>query len=109
MRGKALAFFAKYRDMLHMLLKDAKGLEAFLDSLSAQIIDRQGQLALNVEMCNELLLENERAISKLTGVISVMEVLRDEAEKAMDAIVVDDAATRRRTAPSASSATRSPT
>ncbi len=89
MRGKLLDFFAKYRDMLHMLLKDAKGLEAYLDSLTAQITDRQGQLALNVEMCNELLSENEQAISRLTGVIAIMEIMRDEAENAMNAITVD--------------------
>ena len=67
MRGKLLDFFAKYRDMLHMLLKDAKGLEAYLDSLTAQITDQQGQLALNVEMCNELLSENEQAIRGSPG------------------------------------------
>jgi uncharacterized protein YaaN involved in tellurite resistance len=93
MKGKVLEFFAKYRDMLHMLLKDAKGLEAYLDGLSAQIIDRQGQLSLNVEMCNELLSENERAISKLTGVIAIMEIMRDQARQAMDAIEVDADAT----------------
>lgn len=89
MKGKLLDFFAKYRDMLHMLLKDAKGLEAYLDSLTAQITDRQGQLALNVEMCNELLSENEQAISRLTGVIAIMEITRDEAENVMNAITVD--------------------
>jgi uncharacterized protein YaaN involved in tellurite resistance len=89
MKGKVLDFFAKYRDMLHMLLKDAKGLEAYLDGLVAQITDRQGQLSLNVEMCNELLSENEQAISKLTGVIAIMEIMRDEAEAAMNAIEID--------------------
>jgi uncharacterized protein YaaN involved in tellurite resistance len=89
MKGKVLDFFAKYRDVLHMLLKDAKGLEAYLDSLVAQITDRQGQLSLNVEMCNELLSENELAISKLTGVIAIMEIMRDEAENAMNAIKID--------------------
>ena len=89
MKGKVLVFFAKYRDILHMLLKDAKGLEAYLDSLTAQITDRQGQLSLNVEMCNELLSENEQAIGRLTGVIAIMEIIRDEAQKAMDAIQVD--------------------
>jgi uncharacterized protein YaaN involved in tellurite resistance len=93
MKGKVLDFFAKYRDMLHMLLKDAKGLEAYLDSLVAQITDRQGQLSLNVEMCNELLSENEQAISKLTGVIAIMEIMRDEAETAMNAIKIDAADT----------------
>jgi uncharacterized protein YaaN involved in tellurite resistance len=89
MKDKVLTFFAKYRDMLHMLLKDAKGVEAYLDGLTAQIIDRQGQLSLNVETCNELLAENESAISKLTGVIAIMEVMRDQAQDAMDAIKVD--------------------
>lgn len=89
MKGKVLDFFAKYRDMLHMLLKDAKGLEAYLDSLTAQITDRQGQLALNVEMCNELLSENEQAIARLTGVIAIMEIMRDEAAAALDAIKID--------------------
>jgi uncharacterized protein YaaN involved in tellurite resistance len=90
MKGKVLDFFNQYRDMLHMLLKDAKGIEAFLDSLSAQIIDKQGQLTLNVEMCNQLLAENEKAISNLTGVIAIMEIVRDEAAAAMNAIVIDD-------------------
>ena len=89
MKDKVLDFFAKYRDMLHMLLKDAKGLEAYLDSLTTQITDRQGQLSLNVEMCNQLLTENEQAISRLTGVIAIMEILRDEAQSAMDAIKID--------------------
>lgn len=89
MKDKVLDFFAKYRDMLHMLLKDAKGLEAYLDSLTAQITDRQGQLSLNVEMCNELLSENEQAISRLTGVIAIMEIIRDQAADAMNAIKVD--------------------
>jgi uncharacterized protein YaaN involved in tellurite resistance len=89
MKDKVLDFFAKYRDMLHMLLKDAKGLEAYLDSLTAQITDRQGQLSLNVAMCNELLSENEQAISRLTGVIAIMEIIRDQAADAMNAITVD--------------------
>jgi uncharacterized protein YaaN involved in tellurite resistance len=89
MKDKVLDFFAKYRDMLHMLLKDAKGLEAYLDSLTAQITDRQGQLSLNVSMCNELLSENEQAISRLTGVIAIMEIIRDQAAEAMNAIKVD--------------------
>jgi uncharacterized protein YaaN involved in tellurite resistance len=89
MKDKVLDFFAKYRDMLHMLLKDAKGLEAYLDSLVAQITDQQGQLSLNVEMCNQLLTENEQAISRLMAVIAIMEIMRDQAQEAMDAIKVD--------------------
>lgn len=91
LKGKILDFFNKYRNMLHMLLKDAKGLEVYLDSLKAELIDKQGELRLNVARCNEIYTANETAIRNLVVYISVMECLHDEATAALKAIVIDDA------------------
>ena len=49
LRGKIMDFFNKFRNMLEMLLKDAKGLEKYLDSLKADLIEKQGELRLNVD------------------------------------------------------------
>jgi uncharacterized protein YaaN involved in tellurite resistance len=90
LKDKLLDFFNKYRNMLHMLLKDAKGLEAFLDSLKAQLIEKQGELRLNVARCNEIYAANEDAIKNMVVYIAMMEALRDEAVAAQQAIVIDD-------------------
>lgn len=85
-KGKVLEFFNKYKDMLHELLRDARGIQAFLDGLTADLIQQRHQLSLNVELCNELYAENEASINKLIAVIAVMEYVRDVAEEAAAAI-----------------------
>ena len=89
-KGTIMDFVNKFRNMLHMLLKDAKGLQAYLDSLKAELIDRKGELRANVERCNVLYASNEEAIKALVVHIAIMEALQDEARAQIDAIVLDD-------------------
>jgi len=91
LRGKILDFFNKFRNMLEMLLKDAKGLQKYLDSLKADLIEKQGELRLNVARCNEIYSSNETAIRNMVVYIALMECMWDEAEAAKSAIVIDDA------------------
>jgi len=74
-----------------MLLKDAKGLQKYLDSLKADLIEKQGELRLNVARCNEIYSSNETAIRNMVVYIALMECMWDEAEAAKSAIVIDDA------------------
>ena len=90
LRGKIMDFFNKFRNMLEMLLKDAKGLEKYLDSLKADLIEKQGELRLNVARCNEIYAANETAIRNMIVYIALMECIWDEANAAKDAIVIDD-------------------
>lgn len=85
-KGKVLDFFNKYKDMLHELLRDAQGIQKFLDKLTADLIDQRHQLSLNVALCNELYAENEASINKLIAVIAIMEYVRDVAQEAAEAI-----------------------
>jgi uncharacterized protein YaaN involved in tellurite resistance len=91
LKGRITDFFNKFRNMLHMLLKDAKGLEEYLDSLKADLIEKQGELRVNVARCNEIYSSNETAIRNLVVYIAIMECLWDEANAAKDAIVIDEA------------------
>jgi uncharacterized protein YaaN involved in tellurite resistance len=90
LRGKVMDFLNKFRNMLEMLLKDAKGLQKYLDSLKADLIEKQGELRLNVARCNEIYSANETAIRNLVVYIALMECLWDEANAAKDAIVIDE-------------------
>jgi uncharacterized protein YaaN involved in tellurite resistance len=90
LRGRILDFFNKYRNMLHMLLKDAKGIEVYLDTLKADLIEKQGELRLNVARCNEIYASNETAIKNLVVYIAIMECVWDEADAARRAIVIDE-------------------
>ena len=85
-KTKVLDFFHKYKDMLTALLHDAKGIQRFLDGLTADLIQQRHQLSLNVELCNELYGENEASVNKLVAVIAVMEEVRDVANEAAAAI-----------------------
>jgi uncharacterized protein YaaN involved in tellurite resistance len=88
--GRVMDFLNKFRNMLEMLLKDAKGLQRFLDSLSAQLIEKQAELRLNVARCNEIYAANETAIRNMVVYIALMECLWDEANAAKNAVVIDE-------------------
>ena len=90
LRGKVMDFLNKFRNMLEMLLTDARGLQKYLDSLSAELIEKQGELRLNVARCNEIYAANETAIRNMVVYIALMECIWDEAEAAKNAIVIDD-------------------
>jgi uncharacterized protein YaaN involved in tellurite resistance len=90
LKDKVLDFFGKYRNMLHMLLKDAKGIGAYLDGLKADLIEKQAGLRLNVARCNEIYAANEDAIRRLVVYIAMMECIHEEAEAAVQAIVIDE-------------------
>lgn len=96
LKGKVLGFFHKFKNMLEMLLKDAKGVQAYLDSLEATLEDYRHQLRHNVAMCNQLYTANEDAIGKLVVVIAAMEEVRDLAAAHAESIQLEgDAATVR--------------
>ena len=88
LKSKIMSFVGEKKDMLQMLISDAKGLEARMDSIVAGMIAKQAQLRRNVEICNELLTVNEDAIMKLILVTAVMEYLCEEATKAVNAFVI---------------------
>ena len=96
LKNKVLAFFYKFKNMLQMLLKDAKGVQAYLDSLEATLEDYRDQLRTNVAMCNQLYATNEEAIGKLVVVIAAMEETRDLAAAHAESIKLEgDAASVR--------------
>jgi uncharacterized protein YaaN involved in tellurite resistance len=78
--------------MLQMLLKDAKGVQAYLDSLEATLEDYRDQLRTNVAMCNQLYATNEEAIGRLVVVIAAMEETRDLAAAHAESIKLEGAA-----------------
>lgn len=82
-------WFYRNVDWLGELISDAQGIERRLDSIVAQITDKQAQLRRNVEICNTLYEVNERAIVNLVIAIAGMEYLHDELRTQHDAIVID--------------------
>jgi uncharacterized protein YaaN involved in tellurite resistance len=89
---KAWDIVHKMGDWLHDLLRDAQGLQAYLDKLTADLEDKRGELRHNVAMCNQLYAANETAITNLVVTIAAMEYVLDDAQAAATAIVVDDSA-----------------
>lgn len=81
--------FRKGRDLLEMLFEEAKTVEQQLDKVAGQLSDKQLQLKRNVVLCDELYKANEAAIAQLIGAIAVMELVRDEAVAAAQAIVIN--------------------
>ena len=90
--AKAWDIVHKVGDWLHDLLRDAQGLQAYLDKLTADLEDKRGELRHNVAMCNQLYAANETAITNLVVTIAAMEYVLDDAQAAAAAIVVDDSA-----------------
>jgi uncharacterized protein YaaN involved in tellurite resistance len=90
--AKAWDIVHKMGDWLHDLLRDAQGLQAYLDKLTADLEDKRGELRHNVAMCNQLYAANEQAITNLVVTIAAMEFVLDDAQAAAQAIVVDDSA-----------------
>jgi len=88
--AKAWNLVHKLGDWLHDLLRDAQGLQAYLDSLTANLEDKRGELRHNVALCNQLYVANEAAVTNLVVTIAAMEYILDEAQAAAAAIVVDD-------------------
>ncbi|GAA1844355.1 toxic anion resistance protein [Asanoa iriomotensis] len=80
--------FRKGRDLLEMLFEEARTVEQQLDRVAGQLSDKQLQLKRNVVLCDELYKANEAAIAQLIGAIAVMELVRDEAVVAANAVVV---------------------
>jgi uncharacterized protein YaaN involved in tellurite resistance len=74
---------------LARLLEDYKGLEKQLDSIAALLIDKRMELLRNIEMCDSLYRANEASIYQLIGVIAVMELMTEEAQKRGQAIVIE--------------------
>jgi uncharacterized protein YaaN involved in tellurite resistance len=68
--AKAWDIVHKVGDWLHDLLRDAQGLQAYLDKLTADLEDKRGQLRHNVAMCNQLYAANETAITNLVVTIA---------------------------------------
>jgi uncharacterized protein YaaN involved in tellurite resistance len=95
--AKAWDIVHKMGDWLHDLLRDAQGLQAYLDKLTADLEDKRGELRHNVAMCNQLYAANEQAITNLVVTIASMEFVLDDAQAAAQAIVVDDSAPDART------------
>ena len=90
--AKAWDIVHKLGDWLHDLLRDAQGLQAYLDKLTADLEDKRGELRHNVAMCNQLYAANETAVTNLVVTIAAMEYALDDAQAAAAAIVVDDSA-----------------
>jgi uncharacterized protein YaaN involved in tellurite resistance len=89
---KAWDIVHRLGDWLHDLLRDAQGLQAYLDSLIANLEDKRGQLRHNVALCNQLYAANEQAVTSLVVTIAAMEYVLDDAQAAAQAIVVDQSA-----------------
>ena len=90
--AKAWDIVHKMGDWLHDLLRDAQGLQAYLDSLTANLEDKRDQLRHNVALCNQLYAANETAVTNLVVTIAAMEYVLDDAQAAANAIVVDQSA-----------------
>src|SRR5262249_52546339 len=88
--AKAWDMVHKLGDWLHDLLRDAQGIQAYLDKLSANLEDKRGELRRNVAICNQLYAANETAITNLIVTIAAMEYVLDQAQAAAAAIVIDD-------------------
>jgi len=88
--AKAWDIVHKFGDWLHDLLRDAQGLQAYLDKLTADLEDKRGELRHSVAMCNQLYAANEEAITNLVVTIAAMEYVLDDAQAAAQAIVIDD-------------------
>jgi uncharacterized protein YaaN involved in tellurite resistance len=88
--------FRRGRDMLQMLLEDARTVERQLDKIAGTLAEKQQQLKRNVVLCDELYQANESAIGQLVGAIAVMELVRDAALAEARSIVIDPAAADRR-------------
>jgi uncharacterized protein YaaN involved in tellurite resistance len=88
--AKAWDLVHKLGDWLHDLLRDAQGLQAYLDKLTADLEDKRGELRHNVALCNQLYAANETAITNLIVTIAAMEYVLDDAQAAANAIVIDD-------------------
>ena len=80
--AKAWDLVHKLGDWLHDLLRDAQGLQAYLDKLTADLEDRRGDLRHNVAMLNQLYAANETAITNLVVSIAAMEYVLDDAQAA---------------------------
>ena len=89
---KAWDIVHKMGDWLHDLLRDAQGLQAYLDKLTADLEDKRAELRQNVAMCNQLYAANETAVTNLVVTIAAMEFVLDDATAAAGAIVIDDTA-----------------
>lgn len=87
-KGKLTDFVYGNIDWLRELIDDAKGLEKRMDGIVAAIIDKQAQLADNVELCNQLYDVNERAIFKLVFMTASLEYLHDLVVERRNAIVI---------------------
>lgn len=87
-KGKVMDFINRNRDWLSELVRDAKGMERTIDGVLAKIVEKQNQLARNVEICNTLLKTNNEAILKLVFATACIEYLRDEAAAKLAAIQV---------------------
>lgn len=83
--------FQRGRDIIEMLFEEARTVEQNLDRVAGQLAEKQRELKRNVVLCDELYKANEQAISQLIGTIAVMEGVRDEGLKALNAIVIDPA------------------
>ena len=90
--AKAWDLVHKMGDWLHDLLRDAQGLQAYLDKLTADLEDKRAELRQNVAMCNQLYAANETAVTNLVVTIAAMEFVLDDATAAAAAIVIDDSA-----------------
>src|SRR5262249_19558090 len=90
--AKAWDLVHKMGDWLHDLLRDAQGLQAYLDKLTADLEDKGGELRRNVAMCNQLYAANEQAITNLVVTIAAMEFVLDDAQAAATAMQIDDSA-----------------
>jgi uncharacterized protein YaaN involved in tellurite resistance len=90
--AKAWDLVHKVGDWLHDLLRDAQGLQAYLDKLTADLEDKRGQLRRNVAELNQLYAANETAITNLVVTIAAMEYVLDDAQAAANAIVIDESA-----------------
>src|SRR5262245_13327170 len=87
---KASDIVHRLGDWLHDLLRDAQGLQAYLDKLTADLEDKRGELRRNVAMCNQLYAANETAITNVIVTIAAMEYVLDDAQAAAAAIAIDD-------------------
>lgn len=92
MKSRFMDFVNRYRNVLHELLRDARGVQAFLDDLEADLLEHQAELRDNVENCNQLYEANEDAIKKMVIYIALMEAMHEVATEQLEAIVIDDSA-----------------
>lgn len=67
------------RNLLDDLYEDSLTVEKSLDRSAGKLVEKRHILQRNVILCDELYVENEKAISQLIGVIAIMEQIRDNA------------------------------